>query len=91
MVKGYCLKEKKKVEIDGPEYALNAKDRPVVRGKCSSCGGKVYAILAAADVPADLKAKLVGKKKGGASRRFRKSKTSSKGSRKSRSKRSKRK
>ncbi len=90
MVKGYCLKEKKKVEIEGPEYALNAKNRPVVRGKCSSCGGKVYAILAAADVPADLKAKLVGKK-GGASRRFRKSKASSKGSRKSRSKRSKRK
>jgi hypothetical protein len=79
MVQGYCLKERKKVDIKDPEYSLNKKGRPVVKGKCASCGTTVYKILAAADAPAELRAKI---KKGGRSKASRKSKKS-KGSRKS--------
>ena len=82
MVQGYCLKEKKKVDIKEPKYELNKKGRPIVRGKCASCGGVVYKILAKVEVPAELKAKIPAKK-GGASRKSRKS-TGSKKSRKSR-------
>ncbi len=81
MVQGYCLKEKKKVEIKDPKFELNKKNRPIVRGKCPSCGTTVYKILKSTEVPADLKAKIP--KKGGASRKSRKS-TGSKKSRKSR-------
>ncbi|QYB17603.1 hypothetical protein PV-S19_0239 [Pacmanvirus S19] len=80
MVQGYCLKEKKKVEIKEPKFELNKKGRPIARGKCASCGGTVYKILKSTEVPPELKAKIP--KKGGASRRSRKS-TGSKKSRKS--------
>jgi hypothetical protein len=67
MVQGYCLKEKKKVEIKDPKFELNKKDRPVARGVCPSCGTVVYKILKSTEVPADLKAKIPVKK-GGSSR-----------------------
>lgn len=88
MVQGFCLKEKKKVEIKDPKFELNAKGRPIVRGKCASCNGTVYKILASDEVPADLKAKVA--KKGGASRRSRKSKKSHEEMPKRKSRRSKR-
>ncbi len=91
MVIAYCLKEKKKVEVKNPKFELNALGRPIARGECSSCGGKVYKILASTEVPADLKAKMP--KKGGArrSRKSKASKASRKSPRKSRkSKRSRR-
>lgn len=75
MVQGYCLKERKHTEIKDPVYELNKKNRPVVFGKCSSCGGKIYKILKASETPADLKEKAE-KKKGGASKKSRKSKKS---------------
>ncbi len=87
MVQGYCLKEKKKVDIKEPSFELNKKNRPIVRGKCASCGGVVYKILAKEEVPADLKAKVdaIKAKKGGKSRKSRSTKSrKSKGSRKSR-------
>lgn len=95
MVQGYCLKEKKKAEIKDAVFELNKAGRPVAHGKCSSCGGKIYKILAADEVPAALKEKAAKFKKGGAgSRKSRKSHSSrksparksrkSKGSRKSR-------
>lgn len=74
MVQGYCFKDKKKVDLVSPVYELNARGRPVVRGACKVCGGKVYAMLSTADAPAELKAKMA--KKGGS--------RSSTGSRKSR-------
>ncbi len=66
-IQGYCLKDKKKVDIINPAYELNKKGRPVVRGTCKVCGGIVYKILKESEVPADLKAKMP--KKGGASPR----------------------
>lgn len=87
MVQAWCMKEKKKVTIKDPKFELNGIGSPVARGTCASCGGKVYAILGAKDVPADLKAKSekfkAAKKKGGAQRKSRKSAKSTK-SRKSR-------
>jgi hypothetical protein len=77
MVEGYCLKEKKKVEMKDPKFELNKKGRPIARGTCSSCGGVVYKILKATEVPADLKAKVAAKK-GGASRKRRSKKSRSK-------------
>jgi hypothetical protein len=72
MVQGYCLKEKKKVDIKNPEYMLNKKGRAVVRGACPSCGGSVYKILKTTEVPAELKAQMSKlSKKGGASRKSR--------------------
>lgn len=101
MVQGYCLKEKKKVEIKSPSYELNSIGRPVAKGTCPSCGGKVQKILKSTEVPADLRAKAEAfkarkSKKGGASRKSRKSSGSrksrkSKGSRKSRGSRRSRK
>ncbi len=58
MVKGYCLKEKKIVEIKNPKYELNKLGRAIVRGECSSCAGKVYKILAQDEIPPELKAKM---------------------------------
>ncbi len=87
MVKGYCLKEKKAVDIVNPKYELNKLGRPIARGECSSCGGKVYKILKATEVPPELKAKIPAKK-GGRSKRSKASKKSKK-SKKSRSRKSK--
>lgn len=85
MVAGYCLKEKKSVEIKEPKYELNKKGRPVVHGKCASCGGKVYKILKSTEVPAELAAKVkkvgAGSRKSSGSRKSRGSRKSS-GSRK---------
>jgi hypothetical protein len=83
MVQGYCLKEKKKVEIKDPKYEVNKIGRPVVRGKCSSCGGSIYKILKASEVPAHLKESLV--KKGGSSKPSSKKSKSTTGSKKSKS------
>lgn len=90
MVKGYCLKEKKKVEIKSPEYEFNTRGTPIVRGKCSSCQGKVYKILGEDDLkdaPADFQKKAKdkkAKKKGGSNKSRRSSKTCGNKSRKSR-------
>lgn len=86
MVKARCFKEKKDVEIKDPVYELNAIGRPVVHGKCASCGTRVYKLLAAADTPADLRAKMAAKK-GGGSHKSKKSK--SKSHKKGKSKKSK--
>lgn len=79
MVHAYCTKEKKKnVDIVNPVYSVTSNGRNIVKGKCSSCGGKV-----AAFVSGDAAA---GKKKGGKSRsrKTRSRKTKSRASRKSR-------
>lgn len=54
VVEGYCMKEKKTVQIKDPVYELNAAGKPVVRGKCTGCGTTVYKILGKADTPANL-------------------------------------
>ena len=80
MVQGYCLKEKKKVEIKDPSFERNKLGRAVAIGKCPSCGGKIYKILKATETPANLKSP----KKGGRSRSRSKSKKSNSKSRRSR-------
>lgn len=52
---GYCLNEKKKVEIKDPKYKLSKFGRPVVRGICPSCGGVLFKILKCSEVPATLR------------------------------------
>jgi hypothetical protein len=90
MVKAQCFKDKIKVDVVNPQYELNGIGRPIVRGTCAKCGGKVYKLLPADEVPAALKAKADKykqdkAKKGGfrksrssKSRKSRKSKSSSK-------------
>lgn len=60
-MKGYCLKERKHVDIVNPTYELNKIGRPVARGTCSSCGGKVQKLLNAVEAAAQgLKAQKKG-------------------------------
>lgn len=72
MVKAYCLKERKHVEVVDPQYALNKIGKPALTGKCASCGGKVSKLLKASEVPDSLKNKK------GKGRHSRKSKKCSK-------------
>lgn len=59
------MKEKKKnVEIIDPEYSLNKIGRAVAKGKCGSCGGVVFRLLKAEEIPASLAAKMKSKKGG---------------------------
>ena len=86
MVKGYCLKEKRKnVEIQNPKYELDVKGRAMVRGTCPHCGAGMCKRLSNAEIPADLKAKMAKKKAGGS----RRSRASKKGKSSRRSRRSK--
>lgn len=74
----YCLSEKKKAPMKDAKFSLNKIGRPVAEGKCGSCGGKMYKILAAAEVPADLKAKAAAAPKVKITRKSKKSKKSTK-------------
>lgn len=47
MAEGYCLKDKKKVEIAGAKEVTMANGRPALSGTCPDCGGKVFKILSA--------------------------------------------
>jgi hypothetical protein len=49
MVQAYCLKDKVKIEVTNPRYALNARGAPTVRGTCPKCQGKIYGILSGAE------------------------------------------
>ena len=44
MAEGYCVKDKKKVEIQNPEKITMKNGKPAVQGTCPSCGGKVFRI-----------------------------------------------
>lgn len=94
MVLGYCLKEKKKVEMKNPKFELNKIGARVAIGVCPSCNTKMYKLLGKDEGPASLvsKRKPSSKKskKGGASKKSRSRKSKgSKGSKKSRSRKSK--
>lgn len=43
-VKGYCVKERKKITIKDPEEITMKNGRPAVRGVCPDCGTKVFKI-----------------------------------------------
>ena len=82
MVVGRCMKCKENREMKDTKFELNAKGRPIVRGKCTKCGTSMYKILSTEEgLKHGLKVKTkTGKGVEGGSRKSRKSK----GSRKSR-------
>lgn len=43
-VTGYCLKDKKKVEIKDPVQITMKNGKPAVTGTCPECGTKIYKI-----------------------------------------------
>jgi hypothetical protein len=41
---GYCVKEKKKVEIQNPQQVTMKNGRPAIQGTCPDCGTKIFKI-----------------------------------------------
>jgi hypothetical protein len=44
MAEGYCVKDKKKVEIQNPVTITMKNGKPATQGTCPTCGGKVTRI-----------------------------------------------
>ena len=44
MPEGYCVKEKKKVEIKDPKQVTMKNGRPAIQGICPDCGTKIFKI-----------------------------------------------
>ncbi len=43
-ITGYCLKDKKKVEIKNPKQITMKNGKPATTGECPFCGTKIYKI-----------------------------------------------
>ena len=43
-VEGYCLKDKKKVEMKDPQPITMKNGKPATVGTCPNCGTKIYKI-----------------------------------------------
>ena len=41
-VTGYCVRDKKKVEIQEPKAVETKNGRPAIRGTCPDCGGSIF-------------------------------------------------
>jgi hypothetical protein len=44
MAEGYCVKERKKVEIRDPKQVTMKNGRPAIQGFCPDCGTKIFKI-----------------------------------------------
>jgi hypothetical protein len=44
MAEGYCVKERKKVEIKDPQQITMKNGRPAIQGTCPDCGTKIFKI-----------------------------------------------
>jgi hypothetical protein len=44
MAEAYCVKDKKKVEVQNAEQVTMKNGKPALKGTCPECGGKVYRI-----------------------------------------------
>jgi hypothetical protein len=44
MAEGYCVKERKKVEIQDPKQVTMKNGRPAIQGVCPDCGTKIFKI-----------------------------------------------
>jgi hypothetical protein len=44
MAEGYCVKERKKVEIKDPKQVTMKNGRPAIQGFCPDCGTKIFKI-----------------------------------------------
>ena len=47
-VTGYCLKDKKNVEIKDPQNITMKNGKPAITGTCPNCGTKIFKIGKAA-------------------------------------------
>ena len=54
MPEGYCVKERKKVEIQDAKQVTMKNGRPAIQGTCPDCGTKIFKI-----------GKLIGQRGGG--------------------------
>ena len=43
-VTGYCLKDKKNVEIKNPQNITMKNGKPAITGTCPDCGTKIFKI-----------------------------------------------
>lgn len=43
-VTGYCLKDKKNVEIKNPQNITMKNGKPAITGTCPNCGTKIFKI-----------------------------------------------
>jgi uncharacterized Zn finger protein (UPF0148 family) len=43
-MEAYCVKDKKKVEVVNPTKSLMKNGKPITKGTCPVCGGKVARI-----------------------------------------------
>ena len=43
-VTGYCLKDKKQVEITDPQEITMKNGKPAITGTCPECGTKIFKI-----------------------------------------------
>ncbi len=43
-VTGYCLKDKKNVEIKDPQNITMKNGKPAITGTCPNCGTKIFKI-----------------------------------------------
>ena len=44
MAEAYCVKDKKKVEVQNPQQITMKNGKPALQGTCPKCGGKVFRI-----------------------------------------------
>jgi hypothetical protein len=44
MPQGYCVKERKKVEIQDAQQVTMKNGRPAIQGTCPDCGTKIFKI-----------------------------------------------
>jgi hypothetical protein len=44
LVEGYCLKDKRKVEMKDPQPITMKNGKPATVGTCPNCGTKIYKI-----------------------------------------------
>jgi NAD-dependent SIR2 family protein deacetylase len=44
MAEAYCVKDKKKVEVQNPQKITMKNGKPAIQGTCPECGGKVFRI-----------------------------------------------
>jgi hypothetical protein len=44
MAEAYCVKDKKKVEVQNPQKITMKNGKPAIQGTCPECGGKVFKI-----------------------------------------------
>jgi NAD-dependent SIR2 family protein deacetylase len=44
MAEAYCVKDKKKVEVQNAQKITMKNGKPAIQGTCPECGGKVFRI-----------------------------------------------